>query len=153
MPASCFYREGDDFSKITQPFELNGNGKGKVAIANITYQMSGKPNVSCPDYKTVSVTPDKLNESWSISWWTERHEKKLAEAKQLGKSAQVVFIGDSITEGWEKSGAPVWQRYYQPLNGFASASAATAPRTCVALAARRSGRPRAESRGADVRHQ
>jgi beta-glucosidase len=75
VPASCFYREGDDFSKITQPFELNGNGKGKVAIANITYQMSGKPNVSCPDYKTVSVTPDKLNESWSISWWTERHER------------------------------------------------------------------------------
>lgn len=119
VPASCFYREGDDFSQITQPFELNGTGKGKVAIANIKYQMSGKPNVSCPDYKTVSVTPDKLNESWSISWWTERHEKKLGEARQLGKSAQVVFIGDSITEGWEKSGAAVWDRYYKPLNGLA----------------------------------
>jgi beta-glucosidase len=119
MSASCFYRDGDDFSKVTQPFELNGTGKGKVAIANVKYQISGKPNVSCPDYKTVSVTPDKLNESWSISWWTARHEQKLAEARQLGKSAQVVFIGDSITEGWEKSGAPVWQRYYKPLNGFA----------------------------------
>ncbi|WP_229262111.1 GDSL-type esterase/lipase family protein [Duganella guangzhouensis] len=119
MSASCFYRDGDDFSQITQPFELNGTGKGKVAIANVKYQLSGKPNVSCPDYKTVSVTPDKLNESWSISWWTARHESKLAEAKQLGKSAQVVFIGDSITEGWEKSGAPVWQRNYQPLKGLA----------------------------------
>jgi beta-glucosidase len=119
MSASCFYHEGDDFSQITQPFELNGTGKGKVSIANVKYQLSGKPNVACPDYRTVSVTPDKLNESWSISWWTERHEKKLADVKQLGKSAQVVFIGDSITEGWEKSGAPVWDRYYKPLNGIA----------------------------------
>ncbi|WP_229258300.1 GDSL-type esterase/lipase family protein [Duganella rivi] len=119
VAASCFYREGDDFSKITQPFELNGTGAGKVAVANVKYQLSGKPNVSCPDYKTVSVTPDKLNESWSISWWTERHEKKLVEARQLGKSAQVVFIGDSITEGWEKDGAPIWNRYYKPLNGLA----------------------------------
>ncbi|WP_202424309.1 GDSL-type esterase/lipase family protein [Duganella levis] len=119
MSASCFYRDGDDFSQITQPFELNGTGKGKVSIANVKYQLSGKPNVACPDYRTVSVTPDKLNESWSISWWTERHEKKLADVKQLGKSAQVVFIGDSITEGWEKSGAPVWDRYYKPLNGIA----------------------------------
>jgi beta-glucosidase len=119
MSASCFYHEGDDFSQITQPFELNGTGKGKVSIANVKYQLSGKPNVACPDYKTVSVTPDKLNESWSISWWTTRHEKKLADVKQLGKSAQVVFIGDSITEGWEKSGVPVWDRYYKPLNGIA----------------------------------
>jgi beta-glucosidase len=119
MSASCFYRDGDDFSQITQPFELNGTGKGKVSIANVKYQLSGKPNVACPDYKTVSVTPDKLNESWSISWWTTRHEKKLADVKQLGKSAQVVFIGDSITEGWEKSGVPVWDRYYKPLNGIA----------------------------------
>jgi beta-glucosidase len=119
MSASCFYHEGDDFSQITQPFELNGTGKGKVSIANVKYQLSGKPNVACPDYKTVSVTPDKLTESWSISWWTTRHEKKLADVKQLGKSAQVVFIGDSITEGWEKSGVPVWDRYYKPLNGIA----------------------------------
>ncbi|WP_202423533.1 GDSL-type esterase/lipase family protein [Duganella margarita] len=119
MSASCFYRDGDDFSQISQPFELNGTGKGKVAIANVKYQLSGTPNVLCPDYKTVSVTPEKLNESWSISWWTARHEKKLAEAKQVGKSAQVVFIGDSITEGWEKSGVPVWDRYYKPLNGIA----------------------------------
>ncbi len=118
MSASCFYHEGDDFSQITQPFELNGTGKGNVSIANVKYQLSGKPNVTCPDYRTVSVTPEKLNESWSISWWTTRHEKKLAEARQVGKSAQVVFIGDSITEGWEKSGAAVWDRYYKPLNAL-----------------------------------
>jgi beta-glucosidase len=115
---NCFYREGDDFSAVTQPFALDGSGTGKIAIANIKYQLRGKPNVSCPDYKTVSVTPDKLNESWSVDWWTKRHEDKLAEAKQLGKSAQVVFIGDSITHNWEKDGVPVWDRVYKPLNAL-----------------------------------
>jgi beta-glucosidase len=116
---SCFVRDGDDFSAVTQPFVLDGSGSGEVSVANIKFKQSGKPNASCPDYKTVSVTPDKLNESWSINWWTPRHEKKLEEAKALGKTSQVVFIGDSITEGWEKSGAPVWDRYYKPLNGLA----------------------------------
>jgi beta-glucosidase len=115
---SCFYREGDDFSAVTQPFALDGSGTGKVSVANVKYQVSGKPNVSCPDYKTVSVTPDKLNESWSVDWWTKRHEDKLAEAKQVGKSAQVVFIGDSITHNWEKDGLPVWNRVYKPLNAL-----------------------------------
>jgi lysophospholipase L1-like esterase len=115
---NCFYREGDDFSAITQPFALEGSGSGKISVANIQYQLSGKPNASCPDYKTVSVTPDKLNESWSVKWWTKRHQDKLALGKKLGKSSQLLFIGDSITEGWEKSGAPVWQRNYQSLNAL-----------------------------------
>jgi lysophospholipase L1-like esterase len=116
---SCFVRDSDDLSAITQPFVLDATGSGEVSVANVRYLANGKPNASCPDYKTVSVTPDKLNESWAIEWWTPRHEKKLAEAKALGKSAQVVFIGDSITEGWEKSGAPVWERHYKPMNGLA----------------------------------
>lgn len=119
LPVSCFVHDGDDLSAVAQPFMLEATGSGEVAVANVRYQASGTPNASCPDYKTVSVTPDKLNESWAIEWWTPRHEKKLAEAQALGKSAEVVFIGDSITEGWEKSGAPVWQRYYQPMHGLA----------------------------------
>lgn len=115
---SCFYREGDDFSAVTQPFVVDGSGIGRVSIANVKYQLSGKPNASCPDYKTVSVTPDKLNESWSVNWWTKRHEDKLAEARQLGKNAQLVFIGDSITHNWEKEGLPVWNRVYKPLNAL-----------------------------------
>jgi beta-glucosidase len=115
---SCFVREGDDLSAVKLPFALDGGGSGEVSIANVKYQTTGAPNAGCPDYKTVSVTPDKLNEWWSINWWTTRHEQKLAEAKALGKSSQVVFIGDSITEGWEKSGAPVWERNYQSLNGL-----------------------------------
>ncbi len=116
---SCFVRDGDDFSKVSRPFALDGTGAGEVAVANVKILKTGKPNASCPDYKTVSVTPDKLNESWAIDWWTPRHEQKLKEVKALGKKSQIVFIGDSITQGWEKGGAPVWDRYYKPMNGLA----------------------------------
>lgn len=116
---SCFVRDGADFSAVKLPFALEATGAGKVSIANVRFVASGTPTMACPDYRTASVTPAKLDESWSIDWWTPRHEKKLAEAKALGPQAQVVFIGDSITEGWEKSGAPVWDKHYKDLNALA----------------------------------
>ena len=48
-------------------------------------------------------------------WWTERHGAKLkqvAEATKAGESFDLVFIGDSITQGWEESGKPVWDEFY-----------------------------------------
>ncbi len=119
---SCFVRDGDDFSAVTNPFALDASGSGDVSIANITFQKAGRPNASCPDYKTVSVTPDLLNESWSINWWLPRHEKKLQEVKELkaqNKQIDLVFIGDSITEGWEKDGQKVFERNYKKFNTLA----------------------------------
>ena len=29
------------------------------------------------------------------------------------QDAQLLFIGDSITEGWEGGGKEVWQKYYE----------------------------------------
>jgi lysophospholipase L1-like esterase len=118
LPMRCFVRDGDDFSKVARPFALEGTGAGQVAVANIRFLKAGRPNAACPDYRTVSVTPDKLNESWAIDWWTPRHEKKVRDARALGAKAQVVFIGDSITEGWENAGAPVWARNYKGLDGL-----------------------------------
>jgi lysophospholipase L1-like esterase len=118
----CFARAGDDFSAVGQPFVLDGSGTGDVAIANVKFQTSGKPNASCPDYKTRSVTPEMLNESWSIDWWLPRHEAKMAEIARrnaANEKTDVVFIGDSITEGWEKSGAKVFDANYKQLNGLA----------------------------------
>ncbi len=120
---SCFVREGDDFSAVTLPFSLDASGTGEVAVANIKFQESGTSNASCPDYKTVSVTPDLLNESWSINWWLPRHEKKLQEIKDLNtqhENSELIFIGDSITENWEKYGNDVWNRYYKKYHALNS---------------------------------
>ncbi len=52
-----------------------------------------------------------------LPWWRERHEAKLRELAQA--KPELIFLGDSITEDWERAGppewrdfAPVWQRYY-----------------------------------------
>ncbi len=49
--------------------------------------------------------------------WRERDKQLTAEA-QKGE-AQLAFIGDSITQGWEGNGKAVWAKYYadrQPIN-------------------------------------
>ncbi len=115
LAMACFVREGADFSKVKSPFQLEGNGRGRASVANVRFVRDGKPNVDCPDYRTESVTPSMLNESWAIDWWLPRHEEKLAEARKLvaaGYGPELVFIGDSITQGWEKEGREVWQRHY-----------------------------------------
>jgi beta-glucosidase len=44
----------------------------------------------------------------------ERHDLINRRAAEMGAKAEVVFIGDSITQGWEGAGREVWQRYYTP---------------------------------------
>ena len=38
--------------------------------------------------------------------------------KQSGSQAEIIFIGDSITQGWEGSGAEVWAQYYAPRHAL-----------------------------------
>jgi len=48
--------------------------------------------------------------------WMARHEGFLAEAKQ--GTYDLVFLGDSITDRWRKSGAAVWRQYYAPRHAL-----------------------------------
>lgn len=53
----------------------------------------------------------------TAKWWQPRFEQKQALAKQGGW--ELVFIGDSITHGWENGGKAVWQEHfgaYKALN-------------------------------------
>ena len=52
-----------------------------------------------------------------LPWWRQRHEAKLQELARV--KPELVFLGDSITQNWERSGppewqdfVPVWQRFY-----------------------------------------
>jgi lysophospholipase L1-like esterase len=57
----------------------------------------------------LATTPaDRLNETW----WAQRHEAKLALVKQ--EQFNLIFIGDSITHGFESGGEAVWAKYYAP---------------------------------------
>lgn len=44
------------------------------------------------------------------AWWTERHDRTVSRVRQ--GQIDLLFIGDSITQGWEEDGRPIWDRYY-----------------------------------------
>jgi lysophospholipase L1-like esterase len=49
------------------------------------------------------------------------HERFLLlnrRAKEVGTNAEVVFVGDSITQGWEAAGKDIWDRYYAPRHAL-----------------------------------
>jgi hypothetical protein len=48
--------------------------------------------------------------------WVARHQDFLAEAKK-GKF-DLVFIGDSITDGWRTRGLQVWNKVYAPRHAL-----------------------------------
>ena len=51
-------------------------------------------------------------------WWVKRHEGMNARTKQGAEKGDigVLFIGDSITQGWETDGKAAWDANFAPLN-------------------------------------
>ena len=43
-------------------------------------------------------------------WWLDRHKRAVEAASK--SNIELMFIGDSITQGWEGEGAAVWEKYY-----------------------------------------
>ncbi len=46
-------------------------------------------------------------------WFQAHHERNLARARK--GDIDVLFLGDSITDGWRSTGREVWQREFAPL--------------------------------------
>jgi len=44
------------------------------------------------------------------AWWFERHARVVARIQQ--SPVDLLFIGDSITQGWEEAGRQVWETFY-----------------------------------------
>ena len=50
-----------------------------------------------------------IGEPREDEWWMKRHQSMNKNAK---KPHDLLFIGDSITQGWEGSGKGTWEKYY-----------------------------------------
>lgn len=48
--------------------------------------------------------------------WKDRHGAINKRVEEAGEKAQVIFIGDSITQGWEGAGKEVWAKHYTRYN-------------------------------------
>ena len=64
-----------------------------------------------------AAIPEARHANWG-SWasWMARHEEKLVEIKQ--RQPDIVFLGDSITEGWENTGNKVWKKHFAARNAL-----------------------------------
>lgn len=60
-----------------------------------------------------AVTPLQRTE-----WAAARHEQINSIVQKTGNKAQVIFIGDSITQGWESAGATVWEEHFAALHAI-----------------------------------
>ncbi|MBX3381101.1 MAG: hypothetical protein KF805_13485 [Phycisphaeraceae bacterium] len=51
-------------------------------------------------------------------WWIDRNETFNQRAKQGAEKGDIdiIFMGDSITQGWEGAGKPVWEKHYAKRN-------------------------------------
>ncbi len=94
-------------SKEIMPDLLHPNAKGYTIWAEAI-----APFVA--NTAKASVTPDHRNDQ---AWWKKRFDEKIALVKQGGW--ELVFLGDSITHGWEGGGKDVWAQNfgsYKALN-------------------------------------
>lgn len=74
------------------------------------------PAHQAPPAAALASAPLPNVETWA-AWWMPRHEAKLQEGRQH-RDAELVFVGDSITQGWETDGKDVWQRHYQQYHAL-----------------------------------
>ncbi len=61
-----------------------------------------------------AVTPAQQTAKWAVQWWAKRHDMVNRRLKK-GK-VDMLFIGDSITHGWENRGRKIWNEYYAKRN-------------------------------------
>lgn len=50
---------------------------------------------------------------YAVDWWIPRHNAILQQNQS--NEVDVVFLGDSITQGWEQVGRPIWNKYFKDL--------------------------------------
>lgn len=63
-----------------------------------------------------ATIPIPQDAPWAIEWWGKRHVDKLIQAKAA--NINLLFLGDSITQGWETDGVEYWSYFCQKYNAF-----------------------------------
>jgi beta-glucosidase len=67
--------------------------------------------------EVLATKPVVQDAAWAKKWWMPRHEQKLADLKKQDK-VDLLFVGDSITHGFEGGGKATWEKHYAPRNAF-----------------------------------
>jgi len=97
-----------------------------IACTAATALIAGTPPLHAQD-KPATATPAKKTPAPKESAtepkprpgnWMQRHEKYLEEVKEKAGKVDVLFVGDSITDGWHGGGKKVWAENFEPMKAF-----------------------------------
>jgi beta-glucosidase len=69
---------------------------------------------AAPSSPESSANPAVTAVARADAWWQQRHAAMNERVKK--GNVDLVFLGDSITQGWEDSGAALWKERYAPRN-------------------------------------
>ena len=83
--------------------------KGKLLITSLIILILSSQLLVAEEKQHSAVSPDHRH-----SWWTLRNDAVNERVKQ--GNVDLLFIGDSITHGWEGEGKEYWDKYYAPRN-------------------------------------
>lgn len=95
-------------------------GLCSISIAQVaTLEMPAVEN-STLEKSTVEIPTALVPVPQTRDWWPTRHAEKLAERDANAESIQLVFVGDSITHGWDKRAdiQPMWDKYFGHYGAF-----------------------------------
>jgi len=79
-----------------------------ILVGCANYQELAFKSVEGKNHSAVTPVPR------TDQWWGPRHKAVNERLKQ--GNADLLFIGDSITHGWESTGKEIWDTYYAPRN-------------------------------------
>ncbi len=74
------------------------------------------PSVVCIAAEAIDLPATRPADRLKEEWWRTRHEARVAEAR--ARNHDLIFIGDSITQGWETKAKSVWETYYGHRHAF-----------------------------------
>jgi len=76
------------------------------AYAGVFKEMKQELDAARKKYRVHSAI---IGEAREGEWWMKRHQSMNQNAR---KQHDLLFIGDSITQGWEGTGKGTWEKYY-----------------------------------------
>jgi len=86
---------------------MGEDGYSEAQLAAL-YGLAGKTHSA--------VMPVEQQAEFTANWWMPRHKKVLNRVSH--GNVDLVFVGDSITHCWERSGKELWNKYYASRNAL-----------------------------------
>jgi lysophospholipase L1-like esterase len=96
---------------VAVPAVSFGQDAPKTTDAPKTDKPKAPAKAPAPKESAVEPKPRDAN-------WMKRHEGYLKEVKEKAGNVDLLFVGDSITDGWHKAGKKAWDEAWEPMKAF-----------------------------------